>query len=84
MSSGFLEKRVKGDNKQKIIRRGLEKKADPNLHRFFESLKGQIRSSSKEAGVYVPRANILNFLKILMSTLFLLLCIKTQWLIQLY
>ncbi len=57
MSSGFLEKRVKGDNKQKIIRRGLEKKADPNLHRFFESLKGQIRSSSKEAGVYVPRAN---------------------------
>ena len=57
MSTGFLEKRVKGDNKQKIIRRGLEKKADPNLHRFFESLKGQIRSSSKEAGVYVPRAN---------------------------
>jgi hypothetical protein len=57
MSTGFLDKRVKGDVKDKTIRRGLEKKADPNLHRFFESLKGQIRSSSKEAGVYVPRAN---------------------------
>ena len=56
MSTGFLDKRVKGDVKQKIIRRGLEKKADPNLHKFFESLKGQIRSSSQEAGVYVPRA----------------------------
>ena len=57
MSTGFLDKRVKGDVKDKTIRRGLEKKSDPNLHRFFESLKGQIRSSSKEAGVYVPRAN---------------------------
>ena len=56
MSTGFLDKRVKGDVKQKIIRRGLEKKADPNLHKFFESLKAQIRSSSQEAGVYVPRA----------------------------
>ena len=56
MSTGFLDKRVKGDVKQKIIRKGLEKKADPNLHKFFESLKGQIRSSSQEAGVYVPRA----------------------------
>ena len=56
MSTGFLNKRVKGDVKQKIIRKGLEKKADPNLHKFFESLKGQIRSSSQEAGVYVPRA----------------------------
>ena len=57
MSTGFLEKIVKGDSKSRVIRRGLEKEADPNFHRFFASLKSQIRSSSKEAGVYVPRAN---------------------------
>ena len=50
-------KKVAGESVSRTNRRLLEKRLDPNFFKFFDSLKSTLRSSSQQAGVYVPRAN---------------------------
>jgi len=56
LTKGVEKKLVKGDRQATTTRKISDAKLDPELTQFLENFKSKVRSLSKDADVYVPRA----------------------------